>query len=610
MSDDLLPYYNQELTYIRRLAAEFAKSYPKIAGRLRLGPDAVEDPHVSRLLEGFAYLNSRIRQKLDDEFPELTDALLDAVCPHYLAPIPSMSIVEFTLDRGQGGLVEGYTVPAGSVVESEPLGGQPCLFRTSYPARLYPIEVREAEYSGPPFKAPACPARGESNAILRIQLECFDPTVRFADLDLSRLRFYLNAPAPYVYSLYEAIFHNTLQVGLVGDADERPVLLDPGCLQTVGFDAGDAVLPGSQRSLAGYRMLTEYFTFPNKFLFFDLANLTPPIRASLGRRCEIYFYLRRGDSTLEKNVNAETFRLGCTPIVNLFRQRAEPIALDQTTLEYRVTPDSRRPLAMEVYSIDRVVATSPEGQRRDFVPLYSFEHGTASKSGPFWHTTRRRAQSKGDVVDRGTEVFLSFVDLELKVSAPAQWTVHVETTCLNRDLPRQLPFGGGQPRLRLSEAAPLSAIRCLAPPTPTRRPPLRNGARWRLISHLMLNHLSISGFEDGARALREILSLYDFADSAETRSIIAGIVAVQSRPTVQPLRDRFGSTFVRGTQVTVELDEERFTGSGLFLFASVLERFLAQYCTINSFSQLVAKVRQREGELHRWPPRAGEQVLV
>lgn len=611
MSDDLLPYYNQELTYIRRLAADFATAHPKIAGRLRLGPDTIEDPHVSRLLEGFAYLNARIRQKLDDEFPELTDSLLEALCPYYLSPIPSMSIVDFALDRGQGGLAEGYTIPAGSQLESEPLSGQPCFFRTCYPAVLFPVEVTQAEYSGPPFKAPACPARSESNAILRIRLQCYDPAMTFADLQMSHLRFYLNAPAPYVYSLYEAIFNNTLQVALVSHAQsDRPFLLSPDCLQTVGFGPEDEVIPTNNRTFSGYRMLTEFFTFPAKFLFFDLTKLTPEARAHLGNECEVYFYLKHGDSTLEKNVSAESFRLGCTPIVNLFKQRAEPIALNQTALEYRVVPDSRRPLAMEVHSIDRVIGTSPQGKRQEYAPLYSFQHSSAVKQTTFWHASRRPAQHKGDSVDHGTEVYLSFVDLNLDVSAPPAWTLHVETTCLNRDLPRQLPFGGGQPKLRLSEAAPLSGLRCLIPPTPTRRPPLRHGARWRLISHLMLNHLSISGADMGAKAMREILSLYDFADSPETRSIIAGLISVTSRPTVQPLRDEFGSSFVRGTEITIELDEERFTGSGLFLFASVLERFLAQYCTINSFSRLVAKVRQREGELRRWPPRAGEKVLV
>lgn len=611
MSDELLPYYNQELTYIRRLAADFAQAYPKIAGRLRLGSETVEDPHVSRLLEGFAYLNARIRQKLDDEFPELTDSLLDALCPHYLAPIPAMSIVEFVLDRGQAGLVEGHQIPTGRTLETEPIDGQPCLFRTCYPVHLWPITVVDAEFSGPPFKAPPCQARSEANAILRIGLECMDPEMTFAKLQLSQLRFYLNATAPYVYMLYEAIFNNTLQVALASDSnDPEAVLLPPDCIRPVGFEPDQSVLPSSERTLTGYRMLTEFFTFPEKFLFFDLTGLSPKVRSKLGNRCELYFYFNRGDGALEKNVNEQTFRLGCTPIVNLFKQRAEPIALNQTALQYKVIPDARRPLAMEIYSIDRVVATSPRGKKTEFRPMYSFGHSSLQPQQTFWHASRRRAEIQGDDHDHGTDIYLSFVDLEMKVSAPAKWTVHVETTCLNRDLPRRLPFGGGQPKLRLSESAPLSQIRCLVPPTATRRPPLRHGTRWRLLSHLMLNHLSISGGEKGASALREILALYDIADSPETRSIIAGLVNVQSRPTVQPLRDERGTTFVRGTEVWVELDEERFTGSGLFLFASVLERFLAQYCSINSFIRMIAKVRQREGELRRWPPRAGEKALV
>ena len=133
---------------------------------------------------------------------------------------------------------------------------------------------------------------------------------------------------------------------------------------------------------------------------------------------------------------------------------------------------------------------------------------------------------------------------------------------------------------------------------------------WRLISHLSFNHLSLSDAEDGADALREILKLYDFADSEETALDDRGPVqrALPAGRGRVPGDVRGG--FCRGIDVFVHLDEDRFSGSGVFLFASVLERFLGLYCTLNSFSRLIATTNQREGELQRWPPRAGEMTLL
>jgi len=277
-----------------------------------------------------------------------------------------------------------------------------------------------------------------------------------------------------------------------------------------------------------------------------------------------------------------------------------------------VVPDARRPLAHEIYSIDRVTASARGGSEVEFRPFFSVKHAQAGRAGQtFWHTVRRPAEGGHGPTDRGTEIFLSLVDLEMQPSAPADWTVDVETTCLNRDLPGRLPFGGDQPRLQLSEGGALvGRVACLTPPTPTLRPALRHGALWRLISHLSLNHLSLVDDGDQAHALREILKLYDFTDSAQTRQLIDGLLEVRSRRITGRPRGQGAEAFCRGVEVTVCFDEEKFSGSGLFLFASVLERLLGLYCSVNSFTKLIATVKGREGELRRWPPRMGEKVLA
>jgi type VI secretion system protein ImpG len=614
MSDELLSYYNRELSYIRRLASQFGEAHPKIAGRLRIGPDSSDDPHVERLIEAFAYLTARIRHKLEDDLPELTESLLGVLYPHYQAPIPSMAIVQFELDPEQSQLTSGHVVPRHTEVETDAIQGEPCRFRTCYPVTLWPIELKAAELHQTPVAAPLTPHFAEAAAILRLTLRCRSKELSFSALDLRSLRFFLKGQAQHVFRLYELIFNNVMEVALAGAAnDPAPVLLPKECLQAVGFERDEGMLPYSPRSFLGYRLLTEFFTFPQKFLFFDLTRLDRRALGRLGNQMEIFLYLDRAIPDLEQNVSADTFRLGCAPLVNLYTQRAEPIQVTHTDFEYRVVPDLRRPLAHEVYSVDHVTATFPNGEGQEYFPFFSVKHARqAAAAKTYWHAARRPAEGTEALGDHGTEVYLALVDLDFQPTAPANAVLDVETTCLNRDLPHRLPFGGDQPRLQLSEGGALvTRIVCLTPPTRTVRPALKRGTLWRLISHLSLNHLSLVDGEQGKPdALREILKLYDFADSGETRKMIDGIAGVASRRIVGTVRTDGPVSFCRGVEVTVQFDEERFSGSGLFLFASVLERFLALYCSVNSFSKLIATTRGRPGELRRWPPRMGEKVLA
>ena len=610
MSDELLPYYEKELSFIRRLGARFAKDNPLIAGRLGLGESGeAKDPHVERMIEAFAYLNVRTRHKLEDEFPELTESLLGVLYPHYQAPIPSLSIVQFELDPAQNPTT-GHSIPRHAPLETESIMGEPCRFRTCYPVTLWPISVQEANLNKPPFKAPSTPHSTTAESVLRLELSCTDAKLTFAELELSTLRFFLMGQAQHMYRLYELIFNNTFEVALAnGPDDAHPVVLGPDCLRQVGFEADEGLLPYSPRSFMGYRLLTEFIAFPKKFLFVDLTGLKGRLQ-HLGNRLEIFLYFNRSQDDVERHLTAESFRLGCTPVVNLYEQRAEPIQVTQADFEYRVVPDARWPLAHEVYSIERVIGTSPDGNSVEYMPFFSTKHALREEAGQaYWHAARRLAHEEGHP-DHGTEVYLSLVDKGHQRSAPKEWTLGVETVCFNRDLPHRLPFGGDQPRLQLSEGGGLlSRIACLTPPTPTLRLSLRQGQLWRFISHLSLNHLSLVDGDDKGEALREILKLYDFKDDAESRKIISGIKGVESKRVVGQYRSDGQSGFCRGVEVTIRFDESCFTGGELFLLASVLERFLALYCTLNSFTKMVA-IKDRGEVLRRWPARVGDKWAI
>lgn len=609
MSEELLPYYERELSFIRRLGAQFALQHPKIARRLRLGPEQSEDPHVERMIEGFAYLTARIRHKLDDEFPEITESLLGVLYPHYQAPLPSLAIAQLELDPDQTEMAEPYPVARDTDLETEPIHGEPCRFRTCYATTLWPINVEAAVLMRPPFAAPVTGFTGQSASVLRLSLRTRSPKVPFSALNPPTLRFFLKGQPQYTYRLYELLFNNVIGVALAASPKATDAVILPStCLQLVGFERDQGVLPYTPRSFLGYRLLSEFFAFPHKFLFADIVSLAGRLPASVTDRLDIYFYLSRSAPDLEPNVSADTFRLGCTPIVNLYTQRAEAITLTHTDYEYRIVPDARRPLAHEVHTVNRVIATTPDGREVEYRPFFSVKHADEHTAGTFWYSARRPAEQAEGALDHGTEVFLSLVDLQMRPSMAGGWTLDVETTCLNRDLPSRLPFGPDQPRLRFSSGGGLvSRVVCLTPPTQTLRPAMRRGVLWRLISHLSLNYLSLVDNDEGATALREILKLYDFSDSDETRKMIAGVLSVRSRRTVGRVS---GGTFCRGVEVNLLFDAERFSGSGLFLFTAVLERFLGLYCTVNSFSRLIATIQGGEGEFRRWPARAGEKVLI
>ena len=617
MTDELLPYYNRELAFIRSLGAEFAQTHPAIAARLRLGNEGSQDPHVERLVQAFAYLNARTRHKLDDDFPELTDALLGILYPHYQTPVPSLAIAQFVLDRGQGELTAGCEVPSGTQVDSEPVDGEALTFRTTYPLRVWPFDVASAAFGHRPFASPVTAFSSQAAGILRLELRTFSDSVPFSMFAPDRLRFYLHSSEPQTaYALYELLFNNTLEIALAkSPRDPEPIILPRNSLQPVGFDPDQGLIPYSARSFLGYRLLTEYFAFPEKYLFVDLTGITAQRLARFDNHLEIYFYLNRKSEDLERSVESDTFRLGCTPIVNLFEQRADPITLTQTQTEYRVVPDARRPRSLELYSIDRVMATTPDGDRVEYLPFFSFKHAVDRASQQtFWAASRRPAVRRRDAVDRdpGTEMFLTLVDLGFSPSVPADWTLDIETTCTNRDLPRHLPFGGGRPYLDLPNGrGPVAEVRCVTPPTKIYQPALGRGALWRVVSHLSLNHLSLADATDGADALREILKLYDSTNTAESQAKIEGLMRGTTRRGVGRAAGVPGG-FCRGIEVELQLDEQKFTGSGAYLFASVLDRFLGLYASINSFSRLVATSKQREaqGEPWRWPARAGEQVLL
>ena len=610
MRDRLEEFYERELFYIRRMAAEFALDRPKIADRLDISTDTrvSADPHIERLIESFAFLTARVRLKIEDEFPELTDSLMSLLYPHYLAPIPSVSIAQFVLDPSQGKVTDGFTIPRESRLTSREVQGVPCRFRTAYPVTLWPLELTTS-YLTAPFgsgvKLP--PGFAHVQAMLRLELRIAG-NVPWNSLSLDQLRVCLNGDEKTTHQIYELIFNHCEGVFLK-DGNGATSILKSDSVKEVGFAQDEGLLPYDPRSFIGYRLLTEYFAFPQKFLFADLTGLRPMMAKAAGQKIDLCLLLNKADRTLESRVEPGIFRLGCAPIVNLFRHSADPIRLTQTQTEYHVIPDVRHRRAYEVYSVDAVTSTDLNTSAiSEYQPFYACRHGRTNEISPtYWHAKRIPSTFKND---RGTEVWLSLVDLGFNPTSPAVEVLSLSTTCSNRDLPGELRTSGGESwGFQLEGQAPIKRIDPLVPPTlPSRLPD--GELRWRLISHLSLNHFSITDGEAGADALREILKLYDYNSSRSTSQQIAGIESVSSRRKTARITGGPSVGFCRGVELDITFDPEKYPGVGSYLLASVLDKFVGLYASINSYTRLTSRLKNAPEPFKVWPYRVGDQTIL
>jgi type VI secretion system protein ImpG len=485
-----------------------------------------------------------------------------------------------------------------------------CRFRTAYPTRLWPVGVVSASFVRA-ANVPGGISSADEPYAIRIELQT-QGTAKLSALQIRNLRFHISGDSQAAHWIYELLFNNVSRV-LLRYADKsgkkHTTTLEPHAMVEVGFGRDEAILPYSDTSFHGYRLLQEYFCFPEKFLFFDLSNLEA--LAAAADRFEIVILLnefQRGDraNLLESAIAAETFQLGCTPVVNLFDQCAEPIRLSHTKTEYPIIPDVHAPMAMEVYSVNRVASIAPYSEEpKPYRPYYSFRHGEQdAQHEAFWYATRRPSERNGDA---GSDVYLSLVDRNFKTSMPAVESITANITCSNRDMPGRLQLSGRWGELDLESGAIVRA-RAVSGPTKVVRPPLRKGLQWRLISHLSLNHLSL--VEGGVDALREMLRLYDTEATPSVARQIAGLTAIRSSRKMARLDSEYGFVFCQGLSIDAELDEEKFAGGGAFLLASILERFFGLYCAVNSFTQLRITTQQRKGVVWQWPPRTGEQVVA
>jgi type VI secretion system protein ImpG len=639
MNPRLLQYYNIELQHLREMGAEFAEQFPKIAARLGMNGLEVTDPYVERLIEGVAFLAARVHLKLDAEFPRFTQALLETVYPHYLAPTPSMLVAQCMPDTNEPGLATGVSVPRGSTMLGVMGAGDAtaCEFRTAHDVTLWPLEIVSASYFSyaPDLPLSALPIAQRIKGGVRITLRT-TAGLKFSQIALDRLNLYMTGRSDVANGLYELCLASGLgALVLPGKGTPRwHELLPASSIQPIGFADNEALLPVTLRSFQGYRLLQEYFAFPDRFRFVEISGLQRAIRRIESQELEVVILLGRGDGNLEQLVDASNVALYCAPAINLFPKRADRIHVSDAEYEYHVVPDRTRPLDFEVYEVTEVVGhgvgADSEQEFRPFYAAYSSDD-EGSNSGYF--TTRREPRLVSAEQKRrggrssyiGTEVFLGLVDAGQAPFSGDLRQLSIQTLCTNRDLVLQMPVGITKSDFTLDVAAPVTRIKVIGGPSRPFAPLAEGATSWRAINHLSLNYLSLVNAteQEGAAAMRDLLELYTRSGDVSGRKQVEAIQSVRVAPVVRrvpPSSRESGRSsaaaartsrlaFGRGLEITVDVDELAFEGGSAFVLGSVLAQFFSRYVSINSFTETVLRSGGR-GVIHRWMPQWGARPTL
>ncbi|MFC3552426.1 type VI secretion system baseplate subunit TssF [Lysobacter cavernae] len=610
--EDLLPYYERELAYLRRYGREFAERYPKIAGRLLLSGDGSQDPHVERLIESFALLSARTSKKIEDDYPEFTEALLEVLYPHYLRSFPSCSIARFDAGPALAKLSAPVTIPRGTLLHTRSVRGVSCKLRSSYDVTLAPIRLASAAFKAIADAPMTVSLPAGSGGEIALTFELLGDQPALAKLGLDTLRLFTEGEPSFCAALRDTLALNVRAAYLEPRGSGRWFALPKVPLQQTGFADDESLIDFPQRSHPAYRLLTELFAFPEKFGFFDLDLRA--LRGQAGNAFTLHLVLGSlppdsATARVLETMGPDNVLLGCTPVVNLFAQHGEPIRVTHRTAAYPVIADARRAFAYEVHSIDSVkrVRQTPQGEKiTEFRPFYSLHHGESpDNTGHYWLAHRDEDIARHSP---GFETELSFVDLDFNPVLPQTDVISLELTCSNRDLPSHLAYGVQGGDLTMEGGGPARTIALLRKPSRPLRFDRGRGAHWRLISHLSLNHLSLT--QSGLPALKEMLRLYDLARTAVSGRQIDGIVGLEHHPTTAWLPGKHFASVVRGIEIRLSIDEQNFVGTGIAAFARVLDHFFGLYVHANSFTQLTLRSSHSGEVLIQCPARSGESILV
>ena len=585
-------YFQDELSYLRELGTEFASAYPAIAPMMA---ETGGDPDVERLLEGVAFLTGKLRQKIDDELPEVIHSVAALLFPHYVRQIPSTSVVEFAPLPNV--VREKVLVARGSEVGSVPVDGTSCRFRTTQAIELLPLAIEDIRVD----------TGAQLAQTMRIELKVTGGAALSA-LDLSKIRFYIHGERRlqddlrlWVGAHLDSVAYAAVDAG---GTDTTVLTLPARSVRLVGFEEDEALIPYPKTVYPGYRLLQEYFTLPQKFAFFEATGLEALPVDRLGDRFAILLQFRDGLPTGTR-VSKENLKLFCTPVVNLFSHTTDPLKPDITKFEYLARPSGGTPEAYEIYSLDKVTGIARRtSQRVDIPSFYRFDHelhSIAVRNAVFYQTHLRPA-----TIGEGVDIYVSFGTPQDSGTIPEFDDISIEATCTNRLFPSQLKVGDINVATATSPAvATFTNIIGVSQPLP---PPIGRELQWRVLAHMAMSYRSIAELE----VLRSTVDIYNFPAIHDRQAARANQLRVAALKdlAIKPTDRLYRGAPVRGVRAELELDENGFAGEGeMYLFASVLNEMFASYVSLNSFTQLQVR-GTNTNVVYTWDPKSGNRTLI
>ncbi|MBZ2210095.1 type VI secretion system baseplate subunit TssF [Massilia soli] len=611
--DDLLPYYERELGIFRQYTRQFSERFPKTAGKLLIAGENSEDPHVERMIQSFALLTARVSKRLDSDYPKFTEAMLESLYPHFLRPLPSYSIVEIGgRDNEQPESIA--VLPRGSTLQSDSVQGVTCLFTTAYDVTLAPLVIPKVTFMpviDDTLRAMRLPPT--VTASISITIDSIAHGLGAFAARLKKIRVFIDAEPSLRASLIDTLLIRSAGAYLQDGSTGAWNALKRVPLDVAGFGDDDTMIPFTARSHPAFRLLTEYFSYPEKFNFIDIdLSEIAPLLSEKCSRMTLQFTIAglssdSNEARLLAALSNKNFKLSCTPVVNLFEKRGIPVQQDHTSADYPLLADATHASGYEIHSVNsvRLVRESSAGNTvTDFTPLYAARpDGAADGKGNYWMARRDETIA---AISPGHELRITLVDSDFNPSSGETATLSTELSCTNRDLPSQLRYGHVSGDLTCDAVATTMPIRLLRKPSSPYRFASDKGSHWRLISHLTLNYSTLTNA--GLSDLRKMLSLYDLPRSAISQRQIGGIVGLEHGTVRAWMPTLPVASLMPGIGIRMTVDEQAFVGSALYIFARVMDRYFALNRQLNCFTQLEIVSEQSGKEILRCQPRCAEKA--
>ena len=633
MDETFLNYYNEELKFIREMSGEFARNFPKVAGRLALDPAGQEkctDPFVERLLEGVAFLTARVRQKQDSEFPTWTQAFFESVYPNFPNPLPSIGVVKITPKLSESDLASGLNISRNTSFLSKLNPGDKtyCTFKTVQDVSLFPLSIESVDYYDRTLDQlglSSAHLKGVSAAVkidFHSTAGAEEDRLPISEFNIDRLDMYLRGTGSIPARILEYVLSRTVRVLIrpLGGNSDSAVVLDPSeSLVPVGLSNDEATLPVDARVFEGYRLLREYFACPQRFRYLRLENLKHIIEEIEAPGFEVLFLMNKTDDYIQRHLDISNIDLFCVPVVNLFEKQLDRIELSYNRSEYSVIADKTKPYDYEVYSIQSIKGIAPESEGGDkmFYPFYRVADSLRGVSS--FYTTRREVRLLSNAEDRfgqkssylGSNMYISLVDGRQNHLETSFRQLSIKALCTNRHLPLSMSRPEDSDSDFEVDYDLVEKICFIGSPTVPKNAQDQGTLLWRMVNQLHSNYHSIIGDSQSksGQGLRDVLSPFAESIDLDLLKQVEALTEVKSRPITRRFHTEGPASFVRGQEIKIIFDEQVFGDECFFILGLLISEFLRRYVMINAFVETVLVSKQR-GEIKRWKPKTGMKAIL